>query len=143
GSQIAAMITGQPAEQMLEQGQEMRARDASDQPVANAAGTVAGSVGPLMSLGATQAGGQALGMTGPMWQRMAFGGVSGLGISSGDALARGEDMGTAAQQGGMGLALGATLPLAERALSPIARMLAGQIVPAPVQNLGRNLEREG
>lgn len=143
GSRIAAMLTGETPEAMLEQGQEMRARDASDNPIANAAGTVAGSVGPLMSLGATQAGGQALGMTGPMWQRMAFGGISGLGISSGDALARGEDMGTAAQQGGMGLALGATLPLAERALSPIARMLAGQSVPAPVQNLGRNLEREG
>jgi len=141
GSNLAAMITGRPQEELLAEGQGI-AQDARDaNPIATTAGAVAGSVGPLMALGTTQLGGQALGLTGPMAQRMAFGGVSGLGIAAGDALARGESVGDAAQQGALGLGIGTTMPLAERAISPIARMLMGQNVPAPVQSISRNLER--
>lgn len=143
GSQIAAMITGQPAEQMLEQGQDMRARDASDQPLANTVGAVGGSVGPLMALGTTQLGGQALGMTGPLWQRMLAGGASGGLISGADSLARGDTLEEAGGKSLLGLGMGAGFPLAERAMSPVLRALMGDSVPAPVQTLGRNLERDG
>src|SRR5690554_4567711 len=68
GSRISSMISGRPQEEVLAEGQDIRARNAADQPVANAAGTVAGSVGPLMSLGTTKLGEQALGLTGPLWQ---------------------------------------------------------------------------
>jgi hypothetical protein len=46
-------------------------------------------------------------------------------------------------KGLMGLGLGATFPVAERALSPIARLLMGKSVPKSTQNIGRQLEREG
>lgn len=142
GSQIAAMITGQTPEETAEIGQMLRDRDASDQPIANVAGAVAGSVGPLMSLGQTKFGEQALGLTGPLWQRMAFGGGAGGLIAGGDALARGESPMDAAGQGAVGLGLGATMPLAERAVSPIARMLMGRPNPTPsTSKVAESLER--
>lgn len=144
GAQIAAIITGQAPDAMAEQAQELRARDASESPIAGVAGAVAGSVGPLMSLGTTKFGEQALGLTGPLWRRVVAGGLSGAGIAAGDAVARGESTNSEILgQAGLGLGLGAGMPLAERAISPIARMLFGQNVPKAVQNVGRNLEREG
>lgn len=143
GSQIAAMLTGKPADEMLEQGQGMRARNAADDPIAGTAGAVAGSVGPLMSLGTTKLGEQALGIAGPMWQRILAGGASGGLIAGGDAAARGESVGDSFGQGAMGLGLGAAFPLAERAAAPFIRMLTGQKVPTATANIGRNLERDG
>lgn len=141
GAQIASMITGKPAEEMAIQGQEMRARDASDNQVANVAGTVAGTVGPLMSLGTTKLGEQALGIVGPMWQRMLAGGASGGLIAGGDALARGESVPDAFGQGALGLGLGSVFPFAERAVAPFIRMLTGQNVSKATQSVNRNLER--
>lgn len=143
GSQIAAMITGQSPEETLKIGQDLRARDAADQPVANVAGTVAGSVGPLMSLGTTKIGEQALGMTGPLWQRMLGGGVSGGLITGVDSLARGDDLGEAGGKALVGLGIGGASPVAERAIAPIIRMLTGQNSSTAVQNVSKNLEREG
>jgi len=143
GSQIASMITGESPEAMLEQGQELRAQDAADNPIATAAGTVAGSVGPLMSLGTTKLGEQALGLTGPMWQRMLFGGLSGSGIAGTDAVARGAEPLDVARQTSLGFSIGAGSPLVERAVSPFIRMLTGQKVDTATRNVGRNLEREG
>lgn len=143
GSRLASMITGRPREEVLAQGQDLAQRARDDNPIATTAGAVAGSVGPLMSLGTTKVGEQALGLAGPLWQRMVAGGASGSMIAAGDAMARGEDANQVLGQGGMGLGFGTAMPLAERALSPIARMLFGQNVPKAAQNLGRNLEREG
>lgn len=142
GSNLAASITGRTPEDELARGQEMRQQNADANPIASGAGAVAGSVGPLMALGTTQLGGQALGMTGPLWQRMLAGGVSGATISGADSLARGESGQEALGQAGVGAGLGASIPLAERAIMPLARMLAGQSVPKPVQSVARNMERD-
>lgn len=143
GSQLAAMITGETPEAMLEQGQGMRAQDAADNQVADAAGTVAGSVGPLMSLGTTKVGEQALGLTGPMLQRMFFGGASGAAITGADSLARGDDLDEAGWKALTGAGIGVASPLVERAVAPFIRMLTGQTAPKAAQTVGRNMERAG
>lgn len=144
GSQIAAMITGQAPEETARIGRQLRDRDASEQPVANAAGAVAGAVGPLMSLGQTKLGEQALGLTGPLWQRAGMGLMSGLGLAGGDAAARGGDWEEVRNAALMGGGIGAVAPLAERALSPIARMLFGGYNPsASVSKVAQSLDNAG
>lgn len=143
GAQLGSMISGQSPEEVQAQRDVARARNASEQPVANAAGTVAGTVGPLMALGQTQLVGRALGITGPMAQRIAAGTVSGATIAGGDALARGAGGTDAAQQAALGAALGGSMPLAERPMMAIARMLAGQGTPAQIRAMDRSLNRAG
>ncbi len=144
GGEIASLLFGGPADQYREQAGTMRAQNASQNPIANAAGTVAGTVGPLMAAGTTQLGGQALGLTGPMPQRMAAGGLSGGIIAGLDTAARGGDTGDSLTAFGIGAGLGAGMPLAERALNPIARMLfGGYNPPASTTNINRSLERAG
>lgn len=144
GSQLAAAITGGTPEEAQSVRDQLRARDASEQPVANAAGTIAGTVGPLMSLGQTQLGGRALGITGPMPQRVLAGGTSGAALAGADAAARGdrtnsEVLGSMLLGGGAG----AVMPLAERPALALARMLGGQSASAPIRAVNRNLERAG
>lgn len=144
GSQIAAMITGQSPEETAEIGQMLRDRDASDQPIANVAGAVAGSVGPLMSLGQTKLGEQALGLTGPLWQRMIAGGVSGGLIAGGDAAARGKSTNTEVRDMGLiGAGIGTVAPMAERAVSPILRALLGKGTPASTRSVAQSLDNAG
>lgn len=142
GSQIAAMLSGGTPQQELAEGQAMRARDREENPVASTAGAVTGSVGPLMALGATQAGGQLLGTSGPLLQRVLAGMGSGSVLAGGDSFARGNDAGQVARDTALGGGLGLAFPLAERAISPVLRALMGQSVSAPVQSLARNLERD-
>ena len=140
-----SLITGEPYDfdKSWQQQAGFDADISRAHPEASTAGAVAGSVGPLIALGMTPKGGQALGMSGPMGQRMVAGGVSGGLIAGADALARGDTLGEAGMKGLMGFGLGTAFPLAERALSPIARMIMGKSVPKSTQNIGRQLEREG
>lgn len=144
GSQLASMIPGvdMTPEELQAQRDQLRARDASEQPVANAAGTVTGTVGPLMSFGTTKVGQQVLGMAGPLWQRIMAGGLSGGLISAGDTAARGgswEDIGNA---GKLGLGLGAVFPLAERGLSAVARALMASDADRAAATIATGLERD-
>lgn len=140
-----SLITGEPYDfdKSWQQQAGFDADISRAHPEASTVGAVAGSVGPLIALGMTPKGGQALGMTGPLGQRMVAGGVSGGLIAGADALARGDDFGEAGMKGLMGFGLGTAFPLAERALSPIARMIMGKSVPKSTQSIGRQLEREG
>lgn len=126
---IRSMITGQPAADELagiQAGADQRAVDHSE---AALAGQITGAVGPLAALGTTAAGGRALGMSGPLWQRMLAGGASGAVIAGGDTAARGGNLAESTGMGALGLGMGAVFPLAERALSPIARMITGAQAP--------------
>lgn len=146
GAQLTSMIPGvdMTPEELQQQRDILRSRDASGQPVANMAGTVAGTVGPLMALGQTQMGGRALGITGPMWQRILAGGASGGALTAADLAARGES--TSGEIGGqalLGAGIGSAFPLVDRPVAALARMLAGESAPASVRSVARNLERAG
>jgi len=146
GSQLASMIPGvdMTPDQLQQQRDVLRARDAADQPIANAAGTVTGTVGPLMSLGTTKLGQQALGMVGPWFQRMAAGALSGGTIAAADAAARGESTNDeVAGQFGLGFGLGAAFPLAERTFGAVARALFASDADRAASTLATGLERDG
>lgn len=144
GSQLASMIPGvnMTPEELQAQRDQLRARDASEQAIANAAGTVTGTVGPLMAFGTTRLGQQVMGMAGPLWQRIMAGGISGGVISAGDTAARGgswEDIGNA---GKLGVGLGAVFPVAERGLSAVARALMASDADRAAATIATGLERD-
>lgn len=143
GSQIASGITGRPAEQLNAEVQQVRQQERAAQPAASAAGAVSGSVGPLLAAGATQLGGQLLGVAGPMGQRIMAGLTSGGLLAGGDSAARGDGIGDVASTAFRGAGLGAVFPMAERAISPILRALTGQNASKSSQAIARNLERDG
>lgn len=143
GSQIAALLAGGDPNQIREQA--VADFEASMEPysVARGIGNVVGAVGPLAAASTTQLGGQLLGVTGSMPQRMLAGAASGGALGFGDTLARTGDVGEAALWGAGGAAAGAAFPLAERPAAAIMRMLTGQRTPPAVQTMARGLEREG
>jgi len=137
-----SLMTGKPYDfdRSWQQQAGFDADIASQHPEASTAGSVAGAVGPLVALGMTPKGGQALGMTGTTAQRAGMGLVSGAVIGGADAAARGQDAVKAALMGG---GLGTIFPLAERTISPVVRALMGQNIPRSIQTVARNLERDG
>jgi len=95
-----------------------------EQPIASAAAQTLGGVLATAPLGATALGARALGATGTLGQRVVASGLSGGGISAADALARGEDVTSAAELGG---GLGAALPVIGSAVGRIGRTARGYL----------------
>lgn len=109
-------------------------------PVASTTGMVAGTVLPFMGAGLIPGVGRALGMTGGLGSRVAFGTVSGAGIGAADTKARGGSNEEAALAGGIGAGLGAALPLAARGLQ---KLVTPVVAPRATTNAARTLQREG
>lgn len=112
-------------------------------PAAALTGQVVGTVAPLVALGATQVGGQLLGVTGNLGQQVLMGGVSGGALSAADTAARGgswEEVGTNALRGAGG---GAVLPVAGHALSPVVQALMDQGASAGAKMLAPGLRNDG
>jgi hypothetical protein len=74
-------------------------------------GDIVGAAIPLSAVGATQLGGQMLGMTGSMPARIGFGGISGAGVSAVDTLGRGGSVEDAINSAKLGFGVGAGLPI--------------------------------
>lgn len=120
---------------------EVNAAEAERFPIAAGTGAIAGSTVPLLALGATPLGGSVLGNTGSMIQRMLMGGASGMALGAGDSAVRGGSAMDNTIAGLLGLGLGAVSPVAERAISPIARMLMGLPNPsAGARSVAQTLE---
>lgn len=138
-----SLITGQPYD--FDKSWQQQAGFDTDianlHPEASTAGSVAGAVAPLLALGMTPAGGAVLGNSGSMPQRMMAGGASGASIAGADAWARGASPDEIRMQIAMGLGLGAISPVAERAISPVARALMGRPGPnAATRSVAQGLE---
>lgn len=131
-------------EQTAEDRAAINAGEAERFPIAAGAGTVTGSVAPLVGLAMTPAGGAALGTTGSMIQRALMGGLSGSVIGAGDSAARGGDIGDNTIAGLLGAGIGAVSPIAERVVSPVARALLGRPNPGAAQrSVAQTLENSG
>lgn len=118
---FASAVEGKPVTP-----EERRAIDLGDQaqyPTADVAGDVAGSVLPLLPLGATSLGAKALGMSGSLPSRVFFGSLSGAGIAGGDKAIRTGDPLAALDAAGFGALLGGGLPLVGGTLGAIGRLL--------------------
>lgn len=112
-------------------------------PVAALAGQVAGTVAPLVAVGATPLGGQMLGVTGNLGQQVLMGGISGGALSAADSTARGGSSEDAMWAGIYGIGGGAAFPMAGHALSPVYRALMGQNASAGAKMLAPGLKSDG
>lgn len=112
---FASAIEGKPVTP-AERG-TISAQEQTNFPVASAAGQAAGVVLPLAALGATQAGGYALGNTGNLMTRVFAGGTSGGTLAFGDTLARTGDIDQSVEAAKWGAAGGAAAPLIAKGAS--------------------------
>lgn len=111
------------------------------EPGAAAAGEVFGTVAPLAVAGMPAMGARLLGAAGGLPSRVAFGSLSGAGLSYADTLARGgESPDTAAAIGGT---VGAALPLGGRVASSVLSRFMGDTVPPEVAALAKSLADDG
>jgi hypothetical protein len=86
---LGAQLTGGDYNEAREAAIARREGLAAANPVANVAGNLAGGIGSFGALGATQQGAQAIGMTGPLAQRMINSGLSTTGLLTADNMTRG------------------------------------------------------
>jgi hypothetical protein len=86
---LGAQLTGGDYNEAREAAIARREGLAAANPVANVAGNLAGGIGSFGALGATQQGAQAIGMTGPLAQRMVNSGLSTTGLLTTDNMVRG------------------------------------------------------
>lgn len=112
-------------------------------PQAALAGQVVGTVAPLAAMGATQVGGQVLGVTGNLGQRVLMGGISGGALSAADTIARGGTTEDARNLGLMGAGLGAGFPIAGHLAAPVARAFLGTAPSKGAQMLAPALRKDG
>jgi hypothetical protein len=118
GAAVAAWKSGEPfgkVKKRIDSGIE-QARE--DHPVARIAGNVAGSIGALGPIGATESGGWALGVNGPsLLGRVGMSAASGGAINAADTAARGGDVEDVLTSGGIGAGFGAALPVVGAGIS--------------------------
>lgn len=108
---IGSLISGDPYAKV--KGEMQRMKDAGNEahPVAQMGGNLAGALATLGPIGATEAGGWALGTRGAsLGGRSLMSAVSGAGISGADTAARGGDLGDIATSTAVGGGLGGILP---------------------------------
>ena len=135
--QLRGMVQGMSPKQVKQEGQMVREAN----PDAALAGSVAGTVLPLLAAGGTALGGKLLGNVGSLGQRLLMSGASGGVISAADAAARGAPVEDVGKNFASGAALGALIPGAG-ALAKVGVKAASPIIDTfanPVKEAGRRV----
>lgn len=144
---IASALEGRPVS--AEERAAITEAEQREFPVASGAGAVAGPTGALGLAAKIPAVARALGLTGPVLQRVLAGAASGGAITGADAVARGDDIGEALGKSLVGLGVGGMFPLAERGASNVVRAILARLgmtgpgAAAEAKTIARGLEREG
>lgn len=125
GSNIASAITGRPAAEEQQAGEQRYAQSFAGNEGARQAGNVAGTIGPLGEIGATPLGGKMLGTAGGNVSRMVAAPISSAAIGGADTLARGGSIEDARKAALIDAASGGLL-------STLG--VAGRSLPKPVPN---------
>lgn len=142
-----SQLTGGSYDEYVNRQKEIRDQLAETAPLARLNGELAGLTAGGSALATTKLGKEALGLTGAFLPRVANSAMSGAGLSTLDALSRGETGADALASGATGGVLSGLLPVAgagvrlagrgikDKVIDPIATMLApGNAVTA---NLGK------
>lgn len=109
---IGSAISGDPYSKVRSEMEAMKAAGNEAHPIARLGGNLTGALATLGPVGATEAGGWALGTRGAsLGGRALRSGISGAGISAADTVARGGDGFDAIQSAGIGGALGGAIPV--------------------------------
>jgi hypothetical protein len=123
---LQGLVTGQdPKALQAALDERRRARDAT-YPLTAMSGALTGNVASMAGLGATQAGAQALGLTGKLLPRIGNSALSGGAIAGTDAAVRGNDPLTAAATGA---AFGAGIPMVGGMVSQGIKALGRKAAP--------------
>lgn len=104
--------TGQPVDFGARYGANRKVHEdaASKAPLANLAGQFGGLLMGTGAIGATRAGAEALGLTGPLMQRIGNSALSSAGLAGLDSYSQGNDGATVLGDMGLGGAVGAAIP---------------------------------
>lgn len=109
-------------------------------PVARLAGEVGGTLGTLGAAAGTKLGAEALGLTGRFGQRLVNSAASSAGLSTADALSRGDTGADALASGGLGALIGGATPILGAGLRFAGRGIRDNVV-RPIATLA-NRENE-
>ena len=107
-----------------------------DYPVADIAGNILGGIGAFGGLGATKLGAEALGLVGGLGKQTVNSGLSTLGLSTADNIARGDAPTTALINATGGAGVSALIPGASAALRGTGKVINDQII-TPVRTAFR------
>lgn len=88
-SNISGMITGEDPQAIRDRVQGKQDAYEAEYPILSTAGQLVGGTVAMAPLAATSAGAKAFGLTGPLWQRLVPGAISGGTVAGADTLARG------------------------------------------------------
>lgn len=108
---------------------------AADRPIESTVGQVAGGLAALGPAATTALGARALGLVGPLAQRVVAGGLSGFGLNAADSAARTGDAHNALLGGEIGGAIGAVTPLAGKVIGASVNKLMAPAADAATNYL--------
>lgn len=123
-----AQLTGGKYDDYVSHQRAVREGLAKQAPLARLSGEIGGLVGGTGVLGATKLGAEALGLTGNLGQRVLNSGLSSAGLSTADALSRGEKGTDALISGGVGGAIGGLLPIGGAIARATGRGIANNFI---------------
>ena len=107
GSRVIGAATGKDPQQIMNDRSAGQDAYRKDHPILSTATQIAGGTAAFAPAAATATGAKMLGLTGPLLQRAAWGGMSGGVIGGADSLARGGDVQEAVTSAAMGAGIGA------------------------------------
>jgi hypothetical protein len=110
-----------------------------ENPVGATVGSIAGTVAPFAAAGTIPLAAKMLGFTGPLAGRMIAGGASGAGITFGDSLIRGDELGEAGSKALVAGGVGTAFPAAEKGVGWLKDLVLGKAAPQQFSTAARAL----
>lgn len=123
-----AQLTGGDYGQYVDRQKAIREGLAQSAPLARLSGEIGGTVAGLGGIGATKIGAEALGMTGSFGKQLLNSTLSSAGLSTADALSRGQTGGEALVSGALGAGVGFATPIASAGVRTVGKALSDRVL---------------
>lgn len=136
---MRSAVQGMPLDVVKQETADAQAANPLTSKIAGVAGTVL----PLAALSTVPGVAQALGVTGPIGQRVLLGGASNALMAGGDTLARGGSLDQARDNALIGGALGVALPAVGDAVGQLGNQLLGKTSPEVAQLAKSAIDKYG
>lgn len=142
----ASMMNGRGFDENMAAAEALNESDQQEMPISSIAGRITGNIAPMLPLGATKLGAQALGITGKnLGTRAAASGASSLAIAGADTAARGGSLDEIIEDGVWAGGIGAAIPFVGAGVRAGWKAAADRISPtlrglkSPTEEGGRRL----
>jgi len=123
-----AQVAGGDYGQYIDRQKAIREGLAQSAPLARLSGEIGGTVAGLGGIGATKIGAEALGMTGSFGKQLLNSTLSSAGLSTADALSRGQTGGEALVSGALGAGVGFATPIASAGVRTVGKALSDRVL---------------